>query len=227
MRYHILSLATAVLLTVGATMPAAAIRPQLLQHRPLPKKLPGNLNPANNVQRIVHLSRVPGALVSIESPKPGCASGTYPTSPDGLVAFDGTLYVRTDCQGEAIVNFFSGDRIDLSPVFAHGFRVDHVVFEDLAAANHTAGWQKREGRISMSGAMIYPLTTPKMLFGGSKVASWNGAGGNHVLEVAPPRYTNRSSGIHQTDEYRLDVYVVGPAGIDPYTGNRITKAVIN
>ena len=30
-----------------------------------------------------------------------------------------------------------------------------------------------------------------------------------------------------TDEYRLDIYVVGPAGIDPYTGNRITKAVIN
>lgn len=43
-----------------------------------------------------------------------------------------------------------------------------------------------------------------------------------------PRYRHQTNiGNHMTDEYRLDIYVVGPAGIDPYNGDRITKPVIN
>lgn len=228
MRYHTVLRVGAALLAAAVTMPVAAFQPQLLQHRPITKKLPGNFKPATDVWQIVHLSRVPTALVSIDTTKPDCAFGTYPTSPNGLVTFDGTLYARLDCQWSGIINLIEGDRIDLSPVFAHGFRIDHIVFKDLAAPNHGDGWDRQPGRIWAAGAASYPLTTTTMLFGASKVAPWNGGGNDHVLSVEPPRYRKQTnSGTHMTDEYRIDIYVVGPAGIDPYTGKSITKTVIN
>ncbi len=115
------------------------------------------------------------------------------------------------------------DKIDLSPIYLHGFRIARIEIEDITEYPQGSGTKVSSPPGSING---HAFTDRRMEFPGSIVTGSN----SRTLFVRPiVHYVTMPRGIPDfcRSTYLLHIFVTGPKGTDPLTGKPVPQSPVN